>query len=93
MLEAAWSDEPWSRWPQQWRWCRLWKEMGGGAAPRSRTKKGLPLFWPHQQLLLLQMSNYKRATLEEEDVCDVPGEATSSPDRVEVCTCPRTGPD
>lgn len=35
------------------------------------------------------MSNYKRATLEEEDVPDLPGEAASSPDRVEVCTCAR----
>lgn len=31
-----------------------------------------------------QMSSYKRATLEEEEVSDVPAEAASSPDRVEV---------
>uniref|UniRef100_A0A674NPB9 endothelin-converting enzyme 1 n=1 Tax=Takifugu rubripes TaxID=31033 RepID=A0A674NPB9_TAKRU len=30
------------------------------------------------------MSNYKRATLEEEDVSEVPGDTASSPDRVEV---------
>lgn len=34
--------------------------------------------------LSLQMSSYKRATLEEEEVSDVPAEAASSPDRVEV---------
>lgn len=47
-------------------------------------------FCRHEQLLLLQMSNYKRATLDEEDVSEAPGEAASSPDRVEVCTCSRT---
>lgn len=30
------------------------------------------------------MSNYKRATFEEEEVSDAPAEAASSPDRVEV---------
>lgn len=34
--------------------------------------------------LSLQMSSYKRATLEEEEVSDAPAEAASSPDRVEV---------
>lgn len=34
--------------------------------------------------LSLQMSSYKRATLEEEEASDVPAEAASSPDRVEV---------
>lgn len=33
------------------------------------------------------MSNYKRATLEEEEVSDAPAEAASSPDRVEVSEC------
>lgn len=36
------------------------------------------------------MSNYKRATLEEEDVSEVPGDTASSPDRVEVCKCAQT---
>uniref|UniRef100_A0A8C2X5S6 endothelin-converting enzyme 1 n=1 Tax=Cyclopterus lumpus TaxID=8103 RepID=A0A8C2X5S6_CYCLU len=35
-------------------------------------------------LVSLQMSNYKRATLEEDEVSDAPAEAASSPDRVEV---------
>lgn len=35
----------------------------------------------------LQMLNYKRATLDEEEVSDVPAEAASSPDRVEVSEC------
>lgn len=35
----------------------------------------------------LQMSSYKRATLEEEEVSDAPAEAASSPDRVEVSEC------
>lgn len=34
-----------------------------------------------------QMSNYKRATLDEEEVSDVAAEAASSPDRVEVSEC------
>lgn len=38
----------------------------------------------------MQMSNYKRATLEEEDVSEVTGDAASSPDRVEVCKCAQT---
>lgn len=33
------------------------------------------------------MSNYKRATLEEEEVSDAPAEAASSPDRMEVSKC------
>ncbi|XP_034404621.1 endothelin-converting enzyme 2b isoform X3 [Cyclopterus lumpus] len=32
----------------------------------------------------IKMSNYKRATLEEDEVSDAPAEAASSPDRVEV---------
>lgn len=32
----------------------------------------------------LQMSNYKRATLVDEEVSDAPVDAASSPDRVEV---------
>uniref|UniRef100_A0A674MR12 endothelin-converting enzyme 1 n=1 Tax=Takifugu rubripes TaxID=31033 RepID=A0A674MR12_TAKRU len=39
------------------------------------------------------MSNYKRATLEEEDVSEVPGDTASSPDRVEVCKCAQTVTD
>lgn len=35
-------------------------------------------------LCFLQMSSYKRATLEEEEASDAPAEAASSPDRVEV---------
>lgn len=38
----------------------------------------------HCPSLSLQMSSYKRATLEEEEVSDAPAEAASSPDGVEV---------
>lgn len=89
MLEAGWV-RCWSGHTKPFevvRWC------SGAQSHTPEPTKILLLFWPHQQLLLLQMSNYKRATLEEEDVSDVPVEAASSPDRVEVCTCARTGTD
>lgn len=78
---TQWCSEPQKRLSADWLIIRWFKR---------ESIQTIVIFCRHEQLLLLQMSNYKRATLEEEDVSDIPGEAASSPDRVEVCTCSRT---